>query len=153
MASLNVQSNPCIFYVNWVILCMLLGNLIFFTQCHLLTVSFNIRIIRFRGCIVFHEWTGHTYVASHVSMEIHSFNNSLLSTSYVIGNCAELCGTTVSKVEMIPALKSTQPGAEFANRCVETQNEDPGNPHLFCSCGNLGGPNRAGKNLVQQLWL
>lgn len=85
---------------------MLLGNLIFFTQCHLLTASFNIYIIQFRGCIVFHEWTGHTYVASYVSMEIHSFNKSLLRTSYVIGNCARLCGTTVSKVEIILALKS-----------------------------------------------
>lgn len=86
-------------------------------------------------------------------MEIHSFNKSLLSTSYVIGNCAGLCGTTVSKVEMIPALKSIQPDAELSNRCAETQNEDPGNPHLFCPWGNLGGPDRVGKNLVQQLWL
>ena len=74
-----------------------------FSSSIIIDSVWNICILQFRGCIVFHVWTDHTYLASHEWMEIHSFNNSLPSTYYVRGNYEGLCGPIVSKGEMIPA--------------------------------------------------
>ena len=81
-------------------------------------------------------------------MVIHSFYKSLLSIYKVIGNSAEHCGTTVSKVEIFSSVRAYSLVQSFQT-CAETQNDEPGDADLFCPLSNWAGPKRAGKNFVQ----
>lgn len=117
----------------------------FLHQCYSLTISWKTNFIQCRGCIVFHCMERSCLFNQSCTDGDSSFYKFLLSICYVIDNCAEHCGSAVSRVEIFICVKSAEPGAELPNRCAETWNDEPGDVGLVCPCSSWAVPKTAGK--------
>lgn len=100
------------------------------------------------GCIVFHCMERLYLFNQSCTDGDSSFYKFLLSICYVMDNCAEHCGSAVSRVEIFFHVKSIEPGAELPNRCAETWNDEPGDVDLVSPCSSWAVPKRVRKNLI-----
>lgn len=112
----------------------------FCTQCYSLTISWETYSIQCRGCIVFHCVEISCCFNQSCTDGDSSFCKFVLSICYVIDNCAEHCGSAVSRVEIFLCVKSIEPGAELPNRCAEAWNDEPGDADLVCPCSSWAVP-------------